>query len=308
MTLLAASGRRRETVTLPPASEVAPYASIATCVMPPYPVGGNNLSVIHPSVLDFGQQWNGYRWWMANTPYPPQDHENPCIYVSNDRVNWIFAPGAPVPIDPTPPTGYNSDVELVRDDTGGLVCYYRHNVEGGVGTRSTIIYARQSPDGSTWGPEVQVLDTHATFGDNLFSPAVLRLGPGDFHMWGFFPSVLKTVMHLTAPDPFGPWTEVARSTPSVGVEPHGCVLRVGSAFIMMTQLGRTAHSLDGGGTWVFTENSLGVNVHGIYRATLQPSAGKPGWIDIWHGGYYFPAVTGATRTVYTRVPLSFFGL
>ena len=50
--------------------------------------------VVHPSVLDFGQglvkpgstSWNGYRYWMAITPFPNgnSDHENPCLYASND--------------------------------------------------------------------------------------------------------------------------------------------------------------------------------------------------------------------------------
>lgn len=35
----------------------------------------------HPSVVDMGQEWNGFRYWMAYSPYPYADgaEENPCV-------------------------------------------------------------------------------------------------------------------------------------------------------------------------------------------------------------------------------------
>lgn len=58
---------------------------------------------VHPSVLDFGQgiirpghtAWNGYRYWMAMTPYPNSQaiYENPSLLCSHDGLTWTEPPG-----------------------------------------------------------------------------------------------------------------------------------------------------------------------------------------------------------------------
>ena len=54
---------------------------------------GSN-SPYHPSVLYFENGWNGYKYWMAETPFSPQSkpyedrNECPSIHVSNDGINW----------------------------------------------------------------------------------------------------------------------------------------------------------------------------------------------------------------------------
>jgi hypothetical protein len=88
----------------------------------------------HPDIHYFPDGFNGYRYWMAFTPYfgavssfsKPATFENPTIVVSNDAVNWSAPVGLQNPIvrcpspqesftgDPHDPNGqgYWSDVDL----------------------------------------------------------------------------------------------------------------------------------------------------------------------------------------------------
>ena len=74
-----------------------------------------------------GNAWNGYRYWMAMTPYPNAQnaYENPSIVVSDDGETWIEPPGISNPIVPYPGAGYyNSDPCLVK--AGNLLyLFYR---------------------------------------------------------------------------------------------------------------------------------------------------------------------------------------
>ena len=265
--------------------------------MPPYTNG--NLNSIHPSVHDFGAKWNGYRWWMANTPYPPEPDENPCIYVSNDMVNWEFAPGAPVPIDPTPTVGYNSDTELCVDDAGNLVCFYR---DANPQTGNARILARVSPDGSTWGDEVVVIGS-----GGLMSPAVVRWAAGDFRMW----LIGDGTVYLRASHPLGPWE--FQTDPTVTYSYHGDVIRCGNILLMANRAGNAVYcyrSTDGGSTWLLGPAPVASGgLVAPYRCTIAISD-KPGWIDMWYAGTGTgsPIPNSETRTVYTRVPLSAFGV
>ena len=51
--------------------------------------GGKNQPT-HPSIVAFDEPWNGYKYWMAYSPFPNGngDEENPCIAVSNDLLFW----------------------------------------------------------------------------------------------------------------------------------------------------------------------------------------------------------------------------
>lgn len=292
--------RRGSDYTLPPASEIAPYAPAVLCSLPAYTNGNQNT--IHPSVHDFGAAWNGYRWWMANTPYPPDQDENPCIYASNDQVNWEAPPGLTNPIDPWPGQStsntdwYNSDTELVIDDSGNLVCIYREFQSGTVHIR-----ARTSADGVAWGPEHALISSP----DLLLSPSAVRMGPADFRMWMIGGG---GVSGFSATHPLGPWVWAGGS--SLGVPAHhGDVMRWGDSLLIAVSDGATGgircgHSSTGGSSWTMpSAETIAAGVVSAYRPTLAPSP-KPGWVDVWIGGW---AESGA-RTAYTRVPLGAFGL
>jgi len=131
---------------------------------------------VHPDVVYFKNGWNGYKYWMAMTPYPNSnsDYENPSILVSQDGHHWIEPPGITNPIEPAPATGHNSDPDLIyNDDADELWLYFRHT-----NTLDTI-YLKKSSDGIVWSDKIQVLQ--GTF-NSLISPAVIKEG-NKFYMW-----------------------------------------------------------------------------------------------------------------------------
>lgn len=201
MTLLAVARRRTRAAIPEPPYNAATYLAIPT----PDATG----KATHPSVVDMLTPWNGYRWWMAHTPYADSSValENPCIVASNDKTTWVEPSGIPNPIDPWPGgSGYNSDTELVYEpDTGELFCFWRDYHPGvGPGWNLDVCYSKSS-DGITWTEQTNVLNLNYAGGtEAIFSPAILRVGSGDYRMWlvsasGW--SQLRTASDLT-----GPWS------------------------------------------------------------------------------------------------------
>lgn len=117
--------------------------------------GTQDLQACHPSVISFQEPWNGYRYWIAFSPYPGRDdfYENPYVFASNDQIHWEVPDGLENPLDPAPENYehekvYNSDPELVyNSDTQELECWWRyvddiHYI--------TALYRRKSSDGIHW--------------------------------------------------------------------------------------------------------------------------------------------------------------
>lgn len=123
---------------------------------------GNN-SAYHPSVVNFGHKWNGYKYWMAHTPYPNADDgkENPHIMVSNDLKVWTEPQGFKNPLEPTPENYvhtkiYNSDTELVYNtDTKELECWWRFVDDI---NEDLIIYRKTTKDGINWSEKQVVIE------------------------------------------------------------------------------------------------------------------------------------------------------
>lgn len=140
----------------------------------------------HPKVLNFEKPWNGYRYWMAYTPYPAADQtkENPHITVSNDKVHWETLDEVKTALDPLTPfedpsRQYNSDTHLVyREDIDTLECYWRQ-VDDIRGTDT--IFKRTTKDGKHWTDREQVLQTK-TGDDGILSPAIIY-EDGKYKMW-----------------------------------------------------------------------------------------------------------------------------
>lgn len=106
----------------------------------------------HPKVVAFDEPWNGYKYWMAYTPYPNanSDYEDPCIAASNDLVNWTIPEGLTNPLHDTHLDGaksiHNSDTHMLYNpDTGRMEVFWRL-VEGS----KTRIYMAVSYDGIHW--------------------------------------------------------------------------------------------------------------------------------------------------------------
>ena len=128
----------------------------------------------HPSIVKFDTAWNGYKYWMAYTPFPSEADENPCICASNDLIKWKTPAGLINPLDKphdydTGATGYWSDTNLLYNpDTDRLECFYR-----GIGASATgenNICRKTSSDGITWSDR----ETVFTFtGGSYVSPSVI---------------------------------------------------------------------------------------------------------------------------------------
>lgn len=108
---------------------------------------------VHPAVVRTQTPWNGYRYWMAFTPYPHGDDtkENPSIVASVDGVTWVVPNGLTNPIAPKPsPSGsYNRDTQLIfaPEENGGkgrMYCYWMRMYVSPIGQRS------YSDDGIHW--------------------------------------------------------------------------------------------------------------------------------------------------------------
>jgi len=98
------------------------------------PTPDSTSEAVHPSIIDFYNEygmttWNGYRYWMAYTPYFLTNAivENPVIAASNDGVTWVIPKGLKFPLIPAPEIGNNCDVDMVfNSDSDQLWVYYMY--------------------------------------------------------------------------------------------------------------------------------------------------------------------------------------
>lgn len=143
----------------------------------------NNYQNIHPKVISFENKWNGFKYWMAYTPYPngSTKDENPCIAVSNDLfIGWVTPVGLTNPLDLTPTVGYNSDTHLVyREDTNTMEIWWRHFDDT---TNTPRLYRRTSTDGINWTAKEQITNLMPLQDTYLLSPTII-FEDGKYKMW-----------------------------------------------------------------------------------------------------------------------------
>lgn len=315
MSLLLSAGAKRRSefiYPLPRTATAAPWnSSLEPCTIPTYDGVG---ATIHPSVVDMGVRWHGYRWWMANTPYANEDVglENPCIWGSNDRLTWHVPAGLanPLVFRPGPNAdNFNSDTELVYDpDTGRLIVYYRSGLTDNLGT---AIVAQYSTDGSSWSsPQILFRSPDILPTGSKVSPTVWRAGAGDWRMW-FWGRADPAVM-LTAANPLGTWTSAGAINRAGSTFDgwHGDVVWHDDRWLMIYTdspvYGRIdlSSSLDGinwSAAVRITNGAAGGWDTTLYRPTITPST-ESGYIDCWWSGY--GDVPGTCATDYVRLPLS----
>ena len=143
------------------------------------PSGGETT---HPSVVYFPDGWNGYRYWMAHTPYPASNdtHEDPNICASHDGVKWVVPSGLVNPLDNAPGyPKYNSDTDLVFA-MGKLWCFWRYQ-DTGAGATSQNIFVRTSTDGVTWTPKQLVQQSNNTI--KQYNSPTFVFENGRWTMW-----------------------------------------------------------------------------------------------------------------------------
>lgn len=153
-------------------------------------------SPYHPSVLYFKDGWNGYKYWMAETPFSPQckpymdRNECPSIHVSNNGVDWEEI--AKNPIDDLhekeiKELDYFSDPHLVYVK-GKLECWYRFTHRSGDNNYydNLQLVRKTSYDGINWSDR-EILVNLATaegneLGNMVVSPAIIYSN-GRYRMW-----------------------------------------------------------------------------------------------------------------------------
>lgn len=178
----------------------------------PYAGAGKANAPVHPSPLVFDRQWNGYKYWMAYTPYPGKDsqYENPCVAASNDLQTWT-ARGAQ-PLAGKPADGYNADTHLFMSPDG-LTMYlaYRERLTAAATNNLKLMH---TTDGVTWSAPVTIM-TGSTASQDFASPSIWWNGTAwtmVFHnLDASFPNPVQRRTSVTA-DPYGAWNTISTVT------------------------------------------------------------------------------------------------
>lgn len=139
----------------------------------------------HPSVLFFENGWNGYKYWMVETPYPIKGEpyrdrwECPMIHFSDDGINWDQIENSPIDDlteEEIDNRDYFSDPHLVFVKNR-IECFYRisHRSQDGY---HTSLLRKVSSDGKNWGKRELIADfddplSRSTLGDMVRSQALL---------------------------------------------------------------------------------------------------------------------------------------
>lgn len=189
-------------------------------VSAPLPANACNLlttynppeNVIHPCVVEFSNEFCGYRYICAITAYPNGPSlEDPFVYGSNDRVNWILLGGAPQPLDvkSATPGSYNSDTFLTHDPRTGelIVGWRRYEPRDGTSSEVTnsdvILMYRSTRNGYAWSKPRQMLKLPADQQIMLAPTVIFDPETLTWHMWVIDRPVMQ---HWSAPALTGPWT------------------------------------------------------------------------------------------------------
>jgi hypothetical protein len=148
-------------------------------------------SPYHPSVLFFENGWNGWRYWMAETPFssysqPYRDrNECPSIHVSMDGIHWQIPEGVTNPLvdlneQQILDLDYYSDPQLlfVKDH---LELYFRITERHGnhLDFSDMTLCRIQSKDGKQWSN----LERCFRPGYDLVSPGMTFDAENGYRMW-----------------------------------------------------------------------------------------------------------------------------
>ena len=144
------------------------FENAETPITIPTYVATNN-EVVHPSILFFPNNWNGYKYWMGLTPFTEGNsaYENPSIAASHDGVTWVVPTGVVNPIEPAPAAGFHADINLIADPDGITVHMIWKYSAG-----SNITYLRSSTNAADWTTKKIILDTPLA-SDIVASPKIL---------------------------------------------------------------------------------------------------------------------------------------
>lgn len=256
------------------------------------PTYDGNVNVLHPSVVYVPEGWNGYRYWLAFTPYPNAGRENPSVVASNDLATWVVPAGLTNPVTSQAESvadgyAFNSDTHLMRMPNGGMALYYRPATSA----TKNAVYRKTSSDGITWANKTAVVvDNAAEL--TLLSPAIELEADNTYTMWVVDGTTTPaTIRRRTSADGLT-WSAPGACTIPAGAPPwHIDVKRVGSIYYMLSSTNELKqgdrcyfYSSVDGITWTAVGSPLLPAVHltGFtfdlirhYRSALVPVIGDP---------------------------------
>lgn len=269
-------------------------------------------AVTHPGVVFLPNGWNGYRYWMAFTPWPDGSREFPNIIASQNGVDWEVPAGLTNPIigqatvAATPsggatPFGFAPDTHLVMLDEDTMACFFLMAWAGGGSSQDAAMFRMTSTDGVTWGNLTRCIDTVAT-GRNaahgITSPAVFQMPDGTWEMFGVteFDGDFNRISRWTSPDTTA-WTwQNQLVIPYGSGEPWHLDAHYvsGKYHVLYSAVGGRYHylySTDGVNFYGDTTNYVPELVSGAdwdgqrsYRASMIPRYGNPLKWDVWASG------------------------
>jgi len=129
---------------------------------------------VHPSVKYIPEEWAGYEWWMAFTPYPHgnDNFENPSLVASHDGINWVVPAELINPIDPDPKKGHNADTELIYDGKNMIVYYVEIVKSHVIACHRRVVY-----------PNMSIGSEQTCTNFYPISPAIIRKNGNDWIAW-----------------------------------------------------------------------------------------------------------------------------
>lgn len=279
-------------------------------------LGGSDL--VHPDVVVCSRPWNGYRYWMAVTPYENTDTatENPSVYCSTDGLTWITPPGGSNPIEPAPGgTTYLSDNDLII--AGGTGYLFFRWTDG----TTDRWYLRTSTDGATWTAKVMIHEV-ARATETPLSPGFTFDGQ-TWRVWyvDATPSPNR-IRFRTASSPAGPWSAAQDCAfgawPVTGREAwHLDAFRVNDQTILLIN-DTTTDAAGSGGNLYLSSTVDGTTLSAptqvmispgsfagkLYRSCLTVTEDANGRrIRVWYSAIPLSGTTG-WRMSYTEAPLA----
>jgi len=158
---------------------------------------------IHPSVVDTGiEGWNGYRYWMCNTPLPnpapagvSSDYENPSLWASSDGDTWVVPAGVTNPVIPKPSGTFNADVDIYYEG-GTMYMVYKQQPD---------LWFSKSTNAASWSTPIKIKSKDSD-ANEVRSPAILKGIDNKYYIYYCPSGSGKHVRRISADSPDGAWS------------------------------------------------------------------------------------------------------
>ncbi|MGQ1523184.1 hypothetical protein ACT44T_14415 [Acinetobacter baumannii] len=237
--------------------------------------------VVHPFLCNFYKTFRGFKHLLLLTPYHNTDSifENPCVYGSNDLLNFELLSDMPQPIYERYPGSYNynSDNFGVYDHTTGEFCVCWRN---GTTQSGFDLWMSKTSDGITWTERERLtpLSDELLLSPNIIYNPIIK-------KWVMY-SISNDVIHESfagnkfnyrlAENLHGPWSEpIFIDTPFTSW--HQETRYCGDQFITIINDQKITGQLylgisDDGLAWEFNNIGMIDGAHlNSYKASIVPS-------------------------------------